>query len=102
MKKPEYITPTYKSNCLFEAIRAKCTNPKIKIYFCKPRITENKHFQMCHFMWCDGINSYDFSDDESCNLPWYKCFLFNGKIRKFDKDFAEKYSSCRNNRRVEK
>ncbi len=97
MKTFEFVIQAYKSNCLLEAIRAKSINPKIKIYFCKPRITENKHFQMCHFMWSDCINSYDFSDDESCPLPWYKCFWFEGRIRKFGKDFAKKYSEYRNN-----
>ncbi len=95
-EKFRYITSYYKSNCFIEAIKAKIKNPKIKIYFCRPRHTENNNFQMCHFMWSDDINSYDFSDDQKEPLPIYKCFYFKGRIRKFHKNFAEEYAKYRN------
>lgn len=90
------ISEEYYSNCMIEAIRAKNNNPKIKIYFCKPRITENEQFQMFHFMWTDGQADYDFSDLKENGLPLYKNLLFKGVIRKFDLGFAERYSTYRN------
>ena len=93
----EYVSSDFISNCCIEAIKAKLKNWfKIKIYYCKPRIAENGHFQFMHFMWSDGIDDYDFSDKEDCDLPWYKCFLFSGAIRKFPLGFAKKYSEYRN------
>ena len=96
MKNFQYITEAYISNCMIEAIKAKIRNPNIRIYFCKPRITENGNFQMFHFMWSDGNYDYDFSDDDCGNFPWYKCFLFKGMIRRFPLGFAEKYTKYRN------
>lgn len=86
----------YYSNCLIEALKQKIKFQKIKLYFCKPRITENGNFQMCHFMWDDGENSYDFTDKEEEEMKWYKCFWYKGHIRKLEKGFAEKYSNYRN------
>jgi len=95
--KYEYYSTLYWSNCLAEAVKAKLKDWKhVKIYFCKPRITENGHFQMMHFMWSDGIADYDFSDREANGLPWYKCFWFKGSIRRFELGFAKKYSEYRN------
>ena len=51
---------------------------------------------MCHFMWDDGENSYDFTDKEEEEMKWYKCFWYKGHIRKLEKGFAEKYSNYRN------
>lgn len=94
--KQNFISEEFYSNCCVEAIRAKLKNKQVKIFFCKPRITENGHFQMAHFMWTDGKADYDFSDNEVDGLPWYKCFWFRGRIRKFNLGFAEKYSRYRN------
>jgi hypothetical protein len=94
----EYITDYYYSNCLLEAIKAKLKNHNIKIYYCKPIIKKNK-FQCFHFMWEDGCYSYDFSDCEEQHLSWYKCLFFRGRIRKFEKTFAERYSNYRNKKR---
>ena len=96
MSKFEVISNEYYSNCMVEAIKAKLHNHKVKIYFCKPRITENGNFQMFHFMWSDGESDYDFSDYGNIKLPWYKFPLFKGYIRKFDLGFAEKYARYRN------
>lgn len=83
---------------MFEALKAKIKDPKVKIYFCKPRITENGHFQMFHFLWSDGKADYDFSDLEE--LPSDRCLinyiLFKGVVRKFDLGFAERYTKYRN------
>jgi len=95
-----FITPQYHSNCLIEAVKAKIRNLRVKIYFCKPRITENGHFQMLHFMWSDGTADFDFSDDEPTRLPWYKCFWFKGAVRQFELGFAAKYSAYRNKKKV--
>lgn len=94
--KDKFITEQYRSNCLMEALKAKLRNRNVKIYFCKPRITENGNFQMMHFMWSDGVADYDFSDNEEDGLPWYKCFWFTGAIRQFELGFAKKYSEYRN------
>ncbi len=96
MSKYEIISKEYISNCMIEALKAKFKNPKVKIYFCKPRKTENGHFQMFHFMWSDGTSDYDFSDFKENGLPPYKNLLFKGAIRKFDLGFAERYSKYRN------
>jgi hypothetical protein len=94
-----FITRQYYSNCMIEALKAKIRNRRVKIYFCKPRITENGNFQMCHFMWSDGTADFDFSDDESTGLPWYKCFWFKGAVRQFELGFAARYSTYRNKKR---
>lgn len=104
MQNFKIVSKKYYSNCLIEAIKAKIRNPKtVKIYFCKPRITENGHFQMLHFMWTDGIADYDFSDLNNNEKHWYQTFLFCGCIRKFQLGFAKRYTEYRNqNRRYEK
>lgn len=94
----EYISKIFKSNCLFEAIKAKRLNPTVKIYRCKPSWRDG--FMLPHFMWSDGIFDYDFSDTEDNPLPWYRCFWFKGRIRRFDLGFAKTYSEIRNNRKV--
>ncbi len=93
------VSQQYYSNCMFEALKAKIRNPNVKIYFCKPRITENGHFQMFHFVWTDGESDYDFSDLEENGLPPYRNLLFKGAIRKFDLGFAERYCKYRNGKR---
>ena len=92
----EVISRDYISNCLIEAVRAKLRKNQVKIYICRPRITENGHFQMFHCMGEDEKGSYDFSEPEAVGLPPWKQLLFKGHIRKFEKGFAEKYSSYRN------
>lgn len=97
MSRFEIVSQPYWSNCLIEAVRAKIRSPnKVKIFFCKPRITENGNFQMCHFMWSDGKADYDFSDLTDSEMPWYKDFIYKGHIRKMKLGFAEKYSRYRN------
>lgn len=98
MKKQSYeiVSKEYRSNCMMEALKAKIRNPKIKIYFCKPRITEKGNFQMFHFMWTDGKADYDFSDLKENRLPPYKNVFFKGVIRKFDLGFADAYCKYRN------
>ena len=98
MRKQHYVivSKEYCSNCMVEALKAKIRNPKVKIYFCKPRITENGHFQMFHFMWSDGKADYDFSDLEESGLPPYRNLLFKGVIRKFELGFCERYCRYRN------
>lgn len=88
-----YITGKYRSNCLIEAVKAKIKNPKVKIYFCKPRITKGGKL-LPHFMWSDGKHDFDFSDsdDEDTSLRWYKCICFKGRIRQFEYGFAKRYS----------
>lgn len=92
----EIVSKPYYSNCLVEAIKAKIRSPNVKIYFCKPRITENGNFQMLHFLWSDGTADYDFSDLHDCEMPWYKDFVYKGHIRKFKLGFAERYAKYRN------
>lgn len=88
----KYISKELYSNCFIQAIKAKIHDRTVKLYFCRPRFV-NGRFQMFHFMWSDGTADYDFSDlTENCHLPWYKCFIFKGRIRMFPKGFAEKYS----------
>lgn len=101
MMKDNFISKEYHSNCLIEAIKAKIKDKNVKIYFCRPRITENGHFQMCHCMWTDGIADYDFSDREECALKWYQCLWFKGAIRQFEYGFAKRYSEYRNNKKRE-
>ena len=92
----EIISKEYRSNCMIEAIKEKMKNKKVKIYFCKPRITENGNFQMFHFMWSDGKYDYDFSNTNDEKMPWYKVLYFNGYIRKFELGFAKEYTRYRN------
>lgn len=95
-KKFEYVSKPYQSNCLLEALKAKWKNPKlVTIYFCPPRITENGNFQWCHFMWSDSFHSFDFSDNDETELPWYKTFWYEGRVRMFDAEFAKRYSQYR-------
>ena len=94
--KDKFISGEFYSNCLIEVIKAKMRNKNVTIYFCKPRITENGRFQMCHFMWSDGVADYDFSDREEHNLKWYQCLWFKGAIRQFEYGFGKRYSDFRN------
>lgn len=91
----EVIGKEYWSNCMIEALKAKIRNPRVKIYFCRPRII-NHHFQIFHFMWSDGKADYDFSDLGEGNLQLYRSLLFKGVVRKFELGFAEKYTKYRN------
>lgn len=97
MKPYKIALDYYVSNCLIEALKAKIRNPNVTIYFCKPRITENNHFQTFHFMWSDGIADYDFSDDDRIE-HFSQMLLFKGAVRQFELGFAEKYSQYRNKR----
>lgn len=99
MKKYEVVSKEYYSNCMIEAVKKKLQNHRIKLYFCKPRITENGNFQMFHFMWSDGKADYDFSDLEERGLPPYRNLIFKGAVRKFELGFAEKYTNYRNKRK---
>lgn len=96
LQKYKIISREYYPNCMIEALKAKINNPKVKLYFCKPRITENSNFQMFHFMWSDSKADYDFSDLKDREMLWYKDFIFKGVLRKFPPGFAEKYSRYRN------
>ena len=96
----EITTKAYYANCLIEALKAKLRNPQVRLYFCKPRITENGHFQMFHFMWSDGVADYDFSDLNAGEMPWYRCLVFKGVIRRFKLGFAREYANYRNRKRV--
>lgn len=94
------ISNDYYSNCLIEALRAKIRGCGVKLYFCKPQMSNN-HFQMFHIMWSDGTADYDFSDSEESDLPFWKTLLYKGHIRQFDLGFAERYSRQRNTMRKE-
>lgn len=102
MTKYEIVSKEFYSNCMIEAAKRKIRNPGIKIYFCRPRITENGNLQMFHFMWSDGKADYDFSSSKENDVPLYKNLLFKGAVRKFDLGFAEKYSKYRNERKERK
>lgn len=88
------VSKMFYSNCLIEAVKAKIRNPcRVKIYFCKPKLKS----QMPHFMWDDGKASYDFSVlGDNHNECIFDYFIFKGCIRKFDLNFAKKYSIYRN------
>lgn len=92
----EVVSEVFISNCLIQAVKARISNKNVKIYFCKPRITENGHFQMFHFMWDDGEHSYDFTNIEDGGKRWYRSLLFKGYVRKFNLEFARKYTEYRN------
>ncbi len=94
----KYVTPKYVSNCMLEAIRAKLKDPRhVKLYFCKPTLAPD--FQMFHFMWSDGEADYDFADDSGRGkTPWYKCVLVHGRIRRFRRGVAARYTAQRNRR----
>lgn len=96
MQKYDIISKSYWSNCLLEALKAKINNKNIKIYFCKPRITENGNFQMFHCMWSDGEADYDFSNLDNIEHSFYKDLFYKGVIRKFNIGFAKEYSQYRN------
>lgn len=62
-----------KSNCLFEAIKAKIKDPKnIKIIKLPKEISTTKHF-----MWCDKDNYYHAFDCKKSKNP----FFFDYKIK---------------------
>ena len=92
----KYITDSYYSNCLIEAIKAKLKNPKVKIYCCPPN-----HREFPHFMWSDGEHDYDFSDYDDRVQQWWHCLLFKGKIRQYRLNFAKEYSEKRRARAKE-
>lgn len=64
------------SNCLFEAIKAKLRNPKIKILYMPAFLNE---VPCPHWMWLDEDGEHDFYFGGS--LPWYRWFWHKGAIR---------------------
>ena len=95
MRQYEYVSGEYLSNCFMEAMKAKLKDWRsVKVYICKP-----SRSQMIHFMWSDGKSDFDFSDSgANGDLPWYKCLLFRGRVRKFERGFAASYAAYRNGR----
>lgn len=63
------------SNCLFEAIKAKICNPKIRIMYYPAFLNE---VRCPHFIWSDGKKEYDFH--YKGRLPWYKWLWHKGHI----------------------
>nr|DAD55880.1 MAG TPA: hypothetical protein [Bacteriophage sp.] len=64
------------SNCLFEAIKAKIKNPKIKIMYLP--VFLNK-VPCPHWMWLDEEGEHDFH--YKGYLPWWKWIWHKGHIR---------------------
>ena len=95
-EKFEIVSHENYSNCMFEAVKAKLRDPRIRLNFCRPRITENGRFQMFHFMWGDGKADYDFSDLGENGLPPWRNLFFKGAVRRFPAGFAAKYTEYRN------
>ena len=62
-----------KSNCLFEAIKAKLRNPSVEIHLYPPEINNHKF----HFYWIDGDGFYHFIKDNEKSF-----LLFEGHIKK--------------------
>lgn len=92
MGKYKIVSPEYISNCLIEAMKAKLRSPKtVKLSFLKPFKRCDGKWQMFHFMWTDGKADYDFSDLGDGELPFYKCILFKGVVRKFPLGFIAEY-----------
>ena len=82
-----YISESFYSNCLIEAIKAKIRHPiKIKIKYIPARLNE----VFCpHLMWHDGEYTYDFW---ACgHLKPYQILWHKGKIRKSEYDY---YNKC--------
>ena len=63
-----------KSNCLFEAIKAKLRNPSVEIHLYPPEINNHKF----HFYWIDGDRFYHFIKDNEKSF-----FLFEGKVKEY-------------------
>ena len=85
------ISEEFYSNCLFEAIKAKLKNPKVKLYFRKPYLS-GLHIRSMHVLWEDEDYSYDFSDgDYDDSQVFWKYFWHKGYIRRWRKDFARRF-----------
>lgn len=99
--KGQIITNEFSSNCLIEAIKAKCKNPKdVKLYFCWPYIKPTGGLGSMHLLWEDKNYSYDFSDAEySDNHSFIELFWYRGYIRRWPKGFARRFAKHRNYRR---
>lgn len=76
----------YYSNCLFEFIKFKLKNKKIKMLYVPSFLNEVRCF---HIMWSDGENEYDFNYNGY--LPFYKWIWHKGYIRKLKKGTYSKY-----------
>ena len=74
------------SNCLFEAIKAKIRNPKVKI-----TVVLISEAGKPHFLWIDGKYDYDFGVERP--LPGWHIPCFKGHIRKRALGFNEKYKN---------
>ena len=80
------ISKDFYSNCLFEALKAKLKNPKVKITYVSPFVNE----VFCpHFLWSDGKSDYDFGIERYLKL--HERLWFKGHIRQRALGFNEKY-----------
>ena len=80
------ISKDFYSNCLFEALKAKLKNPKIKITYVSPFVNE----VFCpRFLRSDGVNDYDFGIER--HLKLHERLWFKGHIRQRALGFNEKY-----------
>ena len=80
------ISKDFYSNCLFEALKAKLKNPKVKITYVSPFANE----VFCpHFLWSDGKSDYDFGIER--HLKLHERLWFKGHIRQRALGFNEKY-----------
>lgn len=69
-------TKYFYSNCLFEAIKAKIKNHKVRILYVPAFLNE---VPCPHLMWKDKAGEHDFH--YSGYLPWYKWCWHKGSIQ---------------------
>lgn len=80
----------YYSNCLIEALKAKLSNPEVKIVYIASKYNIS-HFP--HILWSDSKHDYDFGTSEKLtlhNILWHK-----GSIRQRNLGFAEMWKQKR-------
>jgi hypothetical protein len=63
-----------KSNCLFEALKAKIKNPEVKIHFISPSLNNGR----IHFYWIDDEAVWQFTHKQPVKIPLF----FEGRTRR--------------------
>ena len=89
----EYISHSFYSNCLIQAMKAKLKDWKnVKITYIPPKYGES-YFFVPHFLWSDGVNDYDFGIEK--HLKLHEVFFFKGRIRRRPLGWNRKYKAMR-------
>ena len=89
----EYVSESFYSNCVIQAIKHKLLDWKnVTITYIPPKYGES-YWYVPHLLWSDGKYDYDFGTER--HLNYLQVFLFKGCIRRRSLGWNEKYKKRR-------